>query len=157
MKIGNECGFTYLAALLLTGITAAGALSAAQIWSVARQREKEAELIWIGNQFVQAIGEYYERSPGTVKRYPEKLADLVEDHRYLTMQRHLRQIYRDPITGARNWGVIRAPDGGVMGVYSLSNKTAISQSPLGSTGEGRLLRYEDWRFIYQSPAVPRRQ
>ena len=156
MKPGNRRGFTYLIALLLTGISAAGALAGAQVWSAAQQREKEAELIWIGNQFVQAIGAYYERTPGTVKRYPEKLEDLVEDHRYLSVQRRLRRIYRDPITGTTNWGIVRAPDGGVMGIYSLSDKRAIGrQAPIAVTAAVSDLSYRDWRFVYE-PLQPTR-
>ncbi len=144
MRPGDQPGFTYLIALLLTGVCSASALAAAQVWSTAQQREKEAELIWIGNQFVQAIGSYYERSPGTVKRYPEKLEDLGEDHRYLSMQRHLRKIYRDPITGTTDWGIVRAPDGGIMGVYS-----RLDQHPIKSIGNQGASRYRDWKFLYQ--------
>lgn len=111
-------GFTYLAALLLIAISAAALASVAEAWSHARQREKEAQLLWVGNQFKQAIGVYYQRSPGSVKRYPANLDDLVEDRRFATVQRYLRRIYLDPMTGKAEWEVIGAPGGGVMGVKS---------------------------------------
>lgn len=114
----RERGFTYLVALFLVAASGLGLAVTAEAWSQKRQREKEAELVWVGNQFRQAIGFYYERSPGSVKRYPEKLEDLLEDKRFLTTQRYLRRVYADPITGKTDWELIRAPAGGVMGVRS---------------------------------------
>ena len=39
--------------------------------------------------------------------------------------RHLRRLYRDPITGQDEWGLVEAPGGGVMGVYSRSEDEPI--------------------------------
>ena len=107
----RQRGFTYLCALLLVAVAAAGLAAISELWSHARQREKEAELLWIGNQFKQAIGLYYQRSPGAVKRYPEKLEDLLEDRRFVSTQRYLRRIYTDPMTGKAEWGVSVTPNG----------------------------------------------
>lgn len=139
----RQSGFTYLTAILLVAVLGAGLASIAEIWSHARQREKEAELIWVGNQFKQAIGLYYQRSPGTVKRYPEKLEDLVEDRRFLTNQRYLRRIYRDPMTGKPEWGLITASGGGIVGVHSLAAAESIRTEGLGRV-------YSDWQFICES-------
>lgn len=113
----GERGFTYLGALLLVAVSGAALAAFAGAWSHAREREKQAELRWVGGQFRQAIGLYYERSPG-VKRYPERLEDLVEDKRFLTTQRYLRRVYADPVTGKADWELIPAPAGGMMGVRS---------------------------------------
>jgi type II secretory pathway pseudopilin PulG len=99
----RHSGFTYLSALLLVAVTGASLAAFAETWSHARQREKERELQWIGNQFKQAIGLYYQRSPGRVKHYPESLDDLLEDKRFVSRQRYLRRIYPDPITGKPDW------------------------------------------------------
>ena len=137
-------GFTYLVALFLVAATGAALTGAAELWSHARQREKEAELRWIGEQFTQAIGLYYQRSPGATKRYPEKLDDLLEDRRHLTTARYLRRIYADPMTGKADWILIKAPYGGIAGVHSRSPAQSI-----------RLLdgqrSYEQWQFIYVPP------
>jgi len=53
--------------------------SRAKSSSHSRQREKEKELLYVGDQFREAIALYYQRTPGTVKRYPEKLEELLED------------------------------------------------------------------------------
>lgn len=106
---------TVVVALLGTGLAAYG-----EAWSRAREREKLRELAWIGGEFRDAIGLYYERTPGAAKRYPETLEALLEDRRHLSRQRYLRRIYTDPFSGKAEWGLIPAPQGGVMGVYSLA-------------------------------------
>ena len=55
-------------------------------------REKERDLLFVGDQFRRAIGEYYEKAPGGVKVYPKKLEDLLRDNRYPGVQRWLRKI-----------------------------------------------------------------
>ncbi|MGB3934164.1 MAG: type II secretion system protein, partial [Burkholderiales bacterium] len=115
MSSGRQRGFTYLAALFFVAVAGLGLAVTGELWSHARQREKETELAWVGQQFRQAIGLYYQRSPGAVKRYPERLEDLLEDKRYLTVQRYLRRVYADPITGKADWGLVPAPGGGIMG------------------------------------------
>ncbi len=142
----RQRGFTYLCALLLVAVIAAGLAAIAELWSHARKREKEAELLWIGNQFKQAIGLYYQRSPGTVKRYPEKLEDLLEDRRFVTTQRHLRRIYIDPLTGKTEWGLIVAQGGGITGVHSLSTANSIRSIESATT-------YADWKFVYEPPSL----
>jgi type II secretory pathway pseudopilin PulG len=140
----QQSGFTYLIALLLVAVAGVGLLAITETWSHVRQREKEVELLWIGNQFKQAIGLYYQRSPGTVKRYPDKLDDLIEDRRFLSMQRYLRHIYTDPMTGKAEWTLIPAPTGGIMGVRSQSTGKPIR------TVDGANA-YQDWKFVYEPP------
>ena len=141
----DQRGFTYLTALLLVAALGVGLAATGELSSHARQREKEAELVWIGNQFTQAIGLYYQRTPGAVKRYPEKLEDLLEDRRYLSMQRYLRKIYADPLSGKPEWGLVPAPGGGIMGIRSLSNSTPIRQLDGAKNKTG-------WRFVYEPPS-----
>jgi len=149
MKSGKpprrESGLTYLVVLFFVAASSAMLAATAIIWSHERQRQKEEELIWIGNQFREAIGLYYQRTPGAVKRYPEKLEDLLEDKRYLTVARYLRQIYRDPMTGKAQWDLVPAPGGGIIGVRSTSTATPIRI--LETAGS-----YNDWTFTYQPPA-----
>jgi len=139
-------GFTYLAALFLVGLTGIGLAATSEIWSHARQREKEAELLWIGEQFRQAIGLYYQRTPGAVKRYPERLEDLLEDKRYLNVQRYLRRVYVDPMSAKPEWGLVPAPGGGIMGIYSTVAAKPIRSVPGANS-------YQDWRFNYESPTT----
>lgn len=140
---------------MLFAVAAAGALLAAGsvVWHQESQRARERELLLIGKEFRRAIGLYYERSPGSVKRYPEKLEELLRDDRHLSVQRYLRRIYRDPMTGKTEWGVVRAPGGGVMGVYSLSDALPIKAGGFDEKEkefEGAP-RYSEWKFVYSPP------
>jgi len=147
-------GFTYVVAMFAVAIAGVLLAAASEVWSQSRQREKEKELMFVGAQFREAIGLYYQRTPGMVKRYPEKLEELLDDRRYLSLQRYLRKVYADPMTGNNRWGTIAAPSGGIMGVYSLSEKSPIKSANFDSKNEGFTggSRYSDWRFVYEPPA-----
>ncbi len=138
-------------------VAVAGLLLAltSEVWSHSRQREKERELLFMGSQFREAIALYYQRTPGAVKRYPEKLDDLLEDKRYLSMQRYLRKIYADPLTGKSQWGTVAAPGGGIMGMYSLSDESPIKSGNFDPNDQGfaGAQRYSEWKFIYEPPAT----
>ena len=149
-------GFTYIALLLAVALIGVGLIATSEVWSQSRQREKERQLLFIGNQFRQAIGRYYERTPGAVKRDPEKLQDLLEDKRYLVTQRYLRKMFRDPMTGKTEWGIIPAPGGGIMGVYSKSKDQPIKTADFPAEDQSfeGARRYSQWRFIYQPESNP---
>lgn len=151
----REQGFTLAGALLALAVAGAGMAAYGEIASHAAQREKEQELLFVGNQFRQAIGAYYERTPGAVKRFPQNLEELLEDKRYPMPQRHLRRIYADPMTGKAGWGTVPAPGGGIMGVYSLSQAQPIKSGAFAPRDQtfGHAQRYSDWQFTY-IPAGP---
>ncbi len=155
LSFARSLGLTYLAILIAVAILGVGVAAVGAVWSQSMQREKEKELLHIGNQFRRAIGLYYNRTPGTVKRYPEKLDELLIDSRHLTIQRYLRRIYVDPMTGSAEWGLVRAPEGGIMGVYSLSEATPIKVGNFGKDNEqfANTARYSNWQFIYTPPFV----
>jgi type II secretory pathway pseudopilin PulG len=148
---GTQRGFTLLAVMAAMFLLALGTQKVMFVLSQQAQREREAELLQVGAAFAQAIGAYYESSPGTVKRWPANLNDLVDDKRFVGMRRHLRRVYMDPITRSEEWGLVRASDGGIEGVYSLSDASPIRSGAL-TVGELRLpaaSRYTDWQFVYQ--------
>jgi len=156
-------GFTYVALLIAVAIVGAGLAGAAELWSQGERRDREQELLFVGGEFRRAIERYYQQSPGVVKSYPQELSDLIEDRRFPSARRHLRRIYRDPMTGTAEWGVLEAPTGGIMGVRSLSSAETLKKA--GFTPENRALegaaRYSEWGFSYQpvvqnGPTGPRR-
>jgi type II secretory pathway pseudopilin PulG len=141
-----QSGFTYLTALLLVAVTGFGLAAISEAWSHARLREKETELVWIGNQFRQAIALYYNRSSGPVGRYPPTLDDLIEDRRFPNPQRYLRR------------GLIKAPDGGIMGIYSTSTRAPVKTVHNERTGVTytETAGYSGWAFVYAPLALKRR-
>lgn len=146
----RQSGFTYLTILFAVAVAGVVLANTGIDWSQNNQREKERELLYVGSQYRQAIALYYERTPGAIKRYPTKLEDLLTDSRFNPPQHYLRKLYRDPIMNRKQWGIITAPGGGIMGVHSLSSVTPIKQTnfayPNGAF-EGTM-RYSDWTFTY---------
>ena len=148
-------GFTYLTVLFIVAIITGGLALVGEVWETSAHREKEAELLHIGGQYRRAIGRYYEATPGLAKTYPKTLEQLVKDDRFPTAQRHLRRLYPDPMTGTNEWGIVKAPDGGIMGVYSLS-KTPVLKTANFKAQDATLTGasvYSDWRFFYTPQAA----
>lgn len=64
----QERGFTYLGLLLAIALVGLGLSVASEVWVNVARRQKLEQLEFVGQQFVQAIGSYYESTPGPVKR-----------------------------------------------------------------------------------------
>lgn len=148
-------GFAYVVLLIAMAILAIGTTAFVTYWSESVRRQREGELMRIGREFVQAIRSYHEASPGTVKAYPRELRDLLEDPRVVSLRRHLRRVYPDPMTGRDEWGLVPAPGGGFSGVYSLSEASPRkrAQFPDWVLVAGEPEKYSDLKFVY----VPDRQ
>lgn len=114
----SQGGFTFLGLLLAIVLLGIGLTAASEVWFTTAQRQRQAQSQWVAQEFVHAIGSYYESGPGGVKRFPKSVDDLLEDRRSGTLRRHLRQIYVNPQTGNREWAWVTAPDGGLMGVQT---------------------------------------
>ncbi len=147
----KQGGFTYVIAMFLVAALAVIAGRAMENSQTRERRAKEAELLIVGQAYRSAIRQYYQNTPGFDKRYPTSLRALLQDERATRMTRPLRKLYRDPITGSAEWGLVEAPDGGVMGVYSLSFRQPIKID--GFTPDladfANVKKYQDWKFVYQ--------
>lgn len=146
----RQQGFTYWLALFLVAAVALASLRAMERAQTRAQRDREAELLFVGQAIQMAIQRYYETSPGVLKELPSELDELLLDQRASTTRRPLRRVYRDPLTGSADWGLVRTPEGRIQGVYSKSRAV-----PLRRTGFPRALQsfesaqtYQDWKFIY---------
>jgi type II secretory pathway pseudopilin PulG len=131
----------------LMGITAA---VAADVWHTGQKRENERQLLFIGNQFRQAIGHYYEQSPGPAKTFPRNLGDLLRDPRTPGVARHLRRIYPDPMTGSEEWGLVRGASGEILGVFSRSEAVPLKKANFRKADASfeSKERYSEWTFVY---------
>jgi type II secretory pathway pseudopilin PulG len=144
----GERGFTYLSALFFLAVLSGGLALAGEEWQTTAAREKEAELLQIGGEYRKAIERYYLLG---ARVYPRSLGDLLKDPRQPGTVRHLRRLYPDPLTPSGEWGLLKAPDGGIAGVFSLSSNRPFKASGFGIRDrafEGAKM-YSDWKFTYE--------
>lgn len=150
-------GFTYIGLLIFIALMGIALAGAGTVWHTESRREKERELLFAGDQIRRAIGLHYERTPGP-KQFPQSLEDLLLDRRYPNVQRYLRRVYRDPLTGEPEWGVVRGPQGGIVGVHSLAEMRPLKRAGFAQIYEDFELAgsYRDWKFVYRpaETAVP---
>lgn len=152
----RQGGMTYLAVLVAVAILGTAQAATGIVWRTARQHDNERELLFVGKQIRRAIEQYYQQTPGPVKQFPPRLEALLRDDRQPAVQRYLRRLYPDPITGRAQWGLVMAPQGGIAGVYSLSQATPLKQANFAEVDKAftGAAKYSDWIFVYQPDAVP---
>jgi type II secretory pathway pseudopilin PulG len=158
----NE-GYTIVMLLVAASVLAIGILAAVPVWQTQIQRENEDELIFRGNQYVEAIRRYQTKNPG---QFPRTMDELFK-------KRYLRRLYPDPMTKDGQWDVLvqqtrmrRGPlptapsqsgnmqllavpqadlssvsNVGIVGVVSTSGKTSIRTYNEETT-------YDKWLFYY---------
>ncbi len=147
----RQRGFSYFIAIFMVAIVAVLSLHAQTNMATKERRRKEDELLFVGQAYRDAIQGYYLNSTGSARSFPPSIDVLLLDKRTNQMASHLRKAYLDPITGSATWGVIKAPDGGIMGVYSLSAQQPIKVDgfPDALASFAGAKHYQDWKFVYQ--------
>jgi type II secretory pathway pseudopilin PulG len=163
MKLGGQSGSTgqagYAMAVLLVAMSVMAVLMsvAMPVWSQAARREKEAELVFRGEQYARAIGLFQRRYANAA---PPDLDVLVRE-------RFLRKKYRDPITNGDFVPIAAAqPAGGPTPPARGRGAPPPATQPGGSTARGGIIgvtsasteesiriyngatRYDQWRFVY---------
>ena len=173
-----DAGFAMAALLVSLAVTSIMLSMALPAWRHAAQREREAELIFRGEQYARAILLYQRQTPAA---FPPDLETLIEG-------RFLRRAYRDPMTddgafrlipqselatlgGAATGGGIAAgpermsaagdtpmnagdaPDGpgGVEG--GIAGVVSRSTQPSIASYNDRA-RYDEWLFLVSGPSDP---
>ena len=104
------------------------------VWSQAAKREREAELVFRGEQYVRAI-ELYQRQ--YVGAYPPDLETLVD-------QRFLRRLYKDPMSDDGEFRLIYQSE-----AEDFQAGPALDEEPGESDGESNNL--EDRRPSFSGP------
>lgn len=171
MKSGQG-GFSYLFMLFMVALGGIMLVASAQTSWMESKRDKEAELLFAGNEFKKAIDSFNRRIPiqqgggaavpaqgqgaggdnsgefSIGGEYPRQLEDLLEDRRFTPTLRHLRRIYVDPLTGSKEWGLLRE-GGRIVGVYSRSADKPLKAAgfPEGYDSFGGAKRYDEWKFV----------
>lgn len=148
-------GVVLMGLVVLLALAGLAMLRFGESAATARQRERETQLLWVGQQYMQALESYYRATPGPLKHLPVTMEELVRDTRFPNPVRHLRRLYPDPLQPEVPWGVVKRGNQ-IIGVYSQSDA-----APLRRTGftpglesfEGAA-QYSAWRFLFIPRAAP---
>jgi len=134
----------------LLAIIAIASAATLQVGSVVHRHAAEEELLEIGTEFRSALVSYANATPPGQARLPHSLQDLLRDPRYPNLQRHLRKLYADPITGKAEWGTVLAQNGtGIIGIHSLSEAPPIKIGNFDPSFQGfsGKTSYREWVFV----------
>jgi type II secretory pathway pseudopilin PulG len=93
----GEQGYTMAALIMAIAVMAIMMGTAVQSVSFQAQREREAELIFRGEQYVEAIRLYKTR----YGRFPMRIKEIWEAD-----PKVIRRPFKDPITNSENWGIV---------------------------------------------------
>ncbi|MFM0362933.1 type II secretion system protein [Paraburkholderia sediminicola] len=148
-SLTRQRGVAYFWALLMVLFVTLGLGKLLEDVARSNQRTREAELLYTGNLYRDAIRQYWQSTPIGAKPYPGKLENLLRDPRYPVIRRYLRRLYPDPVTG-NAFLPISAPDGGVMGVRSASTRKPVKVVGFraNQTTFAAARSYQQWEFTY---------
>lgn len=157
-------GFTWLLLLFGLAIAGAGLATLGTQWQQAAQREREAELLFRGLQLRDALRRFQAQTPpgqpAGQPALPRTLDELLTDRRWPEPRHHLRRLWTDPFTGDADWVLLRADDGGIVGLHSRATRPLLRRAglPAGVTdatadataaGKPRPVLARDWLFAIQ--------
>jgi type II secretory pathway pseudopilin PulG len=147
-RLAASRGFTFVWMLAALVVVSLGLAQVGPLWARQVQRDREAELLRLGKLYAEALDGYRRSAPGTLKRYPETLDDLLKDERFLGTRRWMRKAYPDPMRPGQPWRLVRDEEGRISGVYSASQDMPLQRTPvdLGITRLPEAMRYSDWVF-----------
>jgi type II secretory pathway pseudopilin PulG len=155
-KQPRQCGVMLLALLIFLAILGLAVTKTSEVWSTALTREREQELLFVGEQYRKAIERYYNATPGSNKVLPPSIEQLLQDDRFPKPQRHLRNAYPDPMGAGETWGVLKQGSR-IIGVYSQSDQKPMKKSGFDPRYAefSAAQSYRGWRFMFkQAIALP---
>jgi type II secretory pathway pseudopilin PulG len=146
---GRQRGFTYVTVMAAVALLGIGLAALGPLWADDARRERERELLRVGKLYARAIADYHASSPGNTKSHPPDLQSLLMDKRFVGVRRPLRKPYPDPLMPSRPWGLVRAADGGIAGVFSQDERAPLRRESLdaGIVVLPAARRYSDWKFV----------
>ncbi|MBE9537157.1 MAG: type II secretion system protein [Proteobacteria bacterium] len=151
-RLQNKNGFTYIIVLLAVVLTGISLMVAGKYWSFIDKKDKEAELLFRGEQYLRAIDSYFKGAHGGANLYPQKLDDLLKDPRSLSPKRYLRRLYKDPMTGEADWlPIVEKKSGRIKGLKSRSEATPVKEDgfPERFKAFKGKASYKEWAFIHK--------
>lgn len=127
---GGEGGYTMVIFVMIIAIMSIMMGVAVQTVEFQMRREREAELIFRGQQYVEAIRLYRLR----YGRYPMRLKEIWEAN-----PRVIRKKWKDPITDSYDWGLIfLGQEGGQIGAGGVAGgrQPGLPNQPVATTTPG---------------------
>ncbi|TAN63108.1 type II secretion system protein [bacterium] len=143
-KYSMSGGFTLIVLAGAIAVTGLVASMAVRRHIAVIKAEEEEELLFRGNQIKTAIDSYFL----SVGSYPEKLESLLYDNKLIAPRKHLRRLYKDPVTDG-SWDVIMNADGKIFGIRSKSDKEPLKKRNFPDeykSFEGKT-KYAEWEFV----------
>ncbi len=142
----KQAGYTLLMVVFMVATMLIAAAAVAPNLLTEGRREKEAEMVWRGEQYERAIGLYYRK----FGKYPTKIEDLTKQTNGV---RFLRQAYTDPMNkDDGSWRFIYVgPNGQLIGSL---RQTSLLQSALSPQGILGLSTLTGSLQAPQAPAAP---
>jgi type II secretory pathway pseudopilin PulG len=153
-QLRSAAGFTYLAALFMVVVMGIMLGAAGQSMRVIMQREREKELIFRGLQYRDAIERWQRKGNVNAPAPLLDLKNLLKDPRSAAGERHLRQLYPDPLTG-KEWRIIKDPQLGITGVASTSTDEPFKKDNFPDVikdFKGKT-KYSEWEFVLKKPVT----
>lgn len=153
-RLHSQTGYTYLFLIFSIVLIGVAISVAARQWKTEIRREKEAELLFRGDQIRRAIGLYYSTARAGMNQFPRSLDALVKDPNSSATRRYLRKIYKDPITND-DFELVKEGDY-LKGVRSKSTDTPLKDGNFPPEYQQFALAtsYHDWVFDYKSQGQP---
>ena len=121
----GQQGFTLVALVVITTVMTILVAAAMPMWSQIVKRDREAELVFRGLQYAEAIRVFQLR----FGRYPVSLEELLNAN-----PRCLRQLWKDPMTDDGQWGLVVAQAGRSAGRGRRDRRTREAQDQARQTG-----------------------
>jgi type II secretory pathway pseudopilin PulG len=138
-------GFTYVGLLALVVLIGLMLAAAGEVAATAAQREREAQLLWVGHEYRAAIARYWIQR----RTYPQSLQELLGTAPDAPVPiRYIRRLYADPMTNAVDWALLPAPTGGILGVASSSKRAPLKTGRFDDVDRDfeKATSYNDWQF-----------
>jgi len=145
----TQRGLAYLAVMIAVAVIGVAAAFSVGAGASLAQHDAEEELLYVGLAFQQALQAYAQASPLGTPRAPANLDSLLKDPRQPQVRRYLRQIPLDPLTGRRDWVLIRNPQNLIVGLHSASKRKPLKVTgfaPALANLEGEHDTFEAWVF-----------
>lgn len=152
--VRHQRGFGYLMLLFAIAALGLGLAGAGQVWHTTALREKEAQLLFIGQQFRLALASYRDRSPVGRPTAPATLEELLADTRDTPVPvPHLRRLWRDPLTNDTDWVLVRQ-EGRIVAIRSRASAPPLRQvHSAPDTAFNGTSSYSEWVFTAAEPAA----